>query len=162
MQKVAPKAAMRLQKVVTFDNPNMNKKYSVSQTVITTTIMSSPPNVGGSKSEKNGRKRRSLHDIEIVTTHPGGFSKAALMPLYRNGLLNSILEQYEEDKAKGTLPDFPSTPENVKKINTPAQLKQHYDDKNAKRAKANKDLSSDDIENELGDKVKTRKRRSWG
>lgn len=161
MQKSAPDAVMRLQKVVTLPTEKENDKYYLNQTVLTFSAMSSPPNVGGSKSSKRGKKKRAHSEIECVTTDPKGFGKEQQLQLYKNGMLNFALEQYEKDKENGTVPNVPSTPDNVAKITSREQLDEHRANKASKRDKANNEQTAEQVEASLGGQVKHHKRGSW-
>ncbi|KAL9183880.1 hypothetical protein ACHAXT_004736 [Thalassiosira profunda] len=163
MSKSAPRATMRLQKVVNLSSVQENEKYYVNQTVVTFNVMADPPKVGGSKSKKKGKKRRPKIDIEVVTTDPEGFSKQQQLLMLENGLLPHVVEKIRQDIEAGReLPAFPSTPDNVRKINTEQQFVKYHGEAKAKRKKANSGgKSKEDVEDSLGDKVKRAKRKLW-
>lgn len=162
MRKSAPRAALRFKKVVDMQTEPLNNKYFVNQTVLTFNAMKDPPNVGGSKSKKTGKKKRERTEVEMVTTDGDGFSKEQQMLLYRGGFLNGILDVIKQDIENETMQNPPSTPVNVKKFNTPEAYEEHLDRNKKKRSLANKERSQAEVKQALGSKVKTYTRKSWG
>ena len=65
-------------------------------------------------------------ELEIATTDKNGFGKKQQLALYKNGMLPYVVERVLQDARLGKLPDFPSTPQNVKNFNHPTQLKEHH------------------------------------
>ena len=155
----APCAALGLASLINLPTSPPRSKFYKSQTVITFNSMASPPNVGGAKSSRRGRMKRSIEAVEVVSTDAGGLSKKQQLTLYEGGLLPAVVERVLQDHPNNNLPSVLTTPEHVKKFISLEEYNIHHENKRAKQAKNNKEKSNQQVVDTLGSRVKHSRRR---
>lgn len=161
MLAVAPNAIMRLQTVTTMPTIEENRDFLLESTTFTFNQMAPAPHVGGSKSDMRGKQVMAQPNILMATTDRGMFSEQQQIALYQAGLLQHAMARHTHDVANGTVPHVPSTPEHVKKFNSPTKLDAHWDELKMSRKRANNEHSEENIEDELDGGVQHPQRRGW-